>query len=120
MDEKEREAREKFATWLHRHMDTMTVEPGEVLVLSTEHHLSAEQSHRISTDLHTIFGAETKILVLDGGMKIGKLKPVAPVEEEKGPTFNDDFTYIEDPPAPDWARNRSDERNNGERPDAPS
>ena len=84
MDIKEKADREKMATWLHRHIETMTIEPGEVLVLSTDQRLSSVQVDRVCADLHRIFDTDQKIIVLDGGMKIGKLLHVSPVEDDPG------------------------------------
>ncbi len=68
-------------------------QPGDVYVLSTEHRVDMASAERIEAVLQLALGADAKVLVLDGGSKlgvIGQQQCHAPVLDRRSPEVTGD------------------------------
>ena len=72
-NEQEGTEQEEPLVWELAPLSQMDVEPGDIVVLMTEEHLSEEAIGRIREHLSPLFPGHV-ILVLDGGSKLGVVR----------------------------------------------
>lgn len=90
----------------------LQLQPGDVLVLSVPQRLSMEIADRLTAVLHERFGADQKVLVLDGGISLQVVRAAAApgrshrqiVIDAGGATAMAEITGAEPGTAKQWKR----------------